>query len=335
MDGLILFSVKQAMKGIYQGLLVCVLTLFFVLKANAQIIGFGSSKPGSVNYTAASVLSQLLSEHTDLIARTIPHSGTASTIYVLNKGEVHFAVSNLVEAVWASQGQDFFSSQGEQKDLRLVGTIFQLITGFMVREDSEIYTLSDLKGARVPARYNGQPIFETLQQALLANGNLSYSDVSLMPVSTGIHAADQFTANRLDTFFFGLGASKVREVDATVGGLRALPIDVSAEAMTRLRKYMPVAYATQARPEDNIPGVYQTINVMTYDNAILASTHTADDIVYHLTRTVYENGDQLRKMSPLLATFDEKTMARQWENINYHPGAIRFYKEIGLWPAEE
>ena len=322
------------MKHICQGLLVFILTLCFLIEGNAQIIGFGSSKPGSVNYTASAVLSQLLSEHTDLTARTIPHSGTASTIYVLNKGEVHFAVSNLVEAVWAYQGQDFFSSQGEQKDLRLVGTLFQLITGFLVREDSEIRTLSDLRGARVAARFSGQPIFETLQQALLANGNLSYSDVRLIPVSTGIHAADQFTANRLDTFYYSFSSSKVREVDASVGGLRGLPIDDSDEAMARLRKYMPVAYATMILAEDNIPGIYENMNVMAYDYAILASTHTADDIVYELTKTVYKYGDQLRKMAGALETFDEKTMAREWENIYFHPGAIRFYKEIGLWPAE-
>ena len=317
----------------YKLLLTIVLIFYVASKGNAEILGFGSSKPGSVNYTAASTLSQLLTEYTTLTTRTIPHSGTAATIYSLNVGEVDFAVANLLEVVLAHKGESFYT-HGKQENLRLIGTLFQLVTGFMVREGSNIQAISDLRGVRVPGGYTGELIFEHLQQALLANANLAYSDVKLIPVSNGIQAAEQFSSNRLDTFYYSMSSGKVREVDVNVGGLRALPIDTSTEAMNRLRKYMPVAYATQISPESKIPGVHKTMDVMTYDYVILTSLLTEDDAVYELTKVVYEQGVKSGKMVGPLASFKREAMLKESDDIDYHPGAIRFYKEIGIWQPE-
>jgi TRAP transporter TAXI family solute receptor len=299
----------------------------------ADVIGFGTSKPGSVNYTAGSILSQLLSEKTSYTARAIPHSGTATTIYTLNAGEVDFAVSNLLEAVLARQGESFYT-QGKQTDISLVGTLFELPVAFFVRKDSGINSISDLKGAKVPAKYTSQPIFEILQEALLANGNLSYDDINIVPVSNGIQAADQFAANRLDTFFYSLSAGKVREIAASVGELKALPLDNSLSAMNRLKKYMPVAFASEVGPERNMPGINQQTYVMAYDYVILSSSKTTDDVVYQLTKQVYENEEFVRQKGGPLRGFQKNNMLKKWENIHYHPGAIKYYREIGIWPTQ-
>ncbi|MGK0297178.1 MAG: TRAP transporter TAXI family solute receptor [Gammaproteobacteria bacterium] len=312
-------------------LVVIILGISDELKAD--VIGFGTSKPGSVNYTAGSILSQLLSEKTSYTARAIPHSGTATTIYTLNAGEVDFAVSNLLEAVLARQGESFYT-QGKQTDISLVGTLFELPVAFFVRKDSNFNSISDLKGARVPAKYTSQPIFEILQEALLANGNLGYEDINIVPVSNGIQAADQFAANRLDTFFYSLSAGKVREISASVGELRALPLDHAHSAMNRLKKYMPVAFASEVGPERNIPGISQKTYVMAYDYVILSSSKTSDDVVYQLTKLVYENENIVKEKGGPLRGFQKNNMLKKWDNINYHPGAIKYYREIGIWPAQ-
>jgi TRAP transporter TAXI family solute receptor len=166
---------------------------------------------------------------------------------------------------------------------------------------------------------------------LLANGNLSYDDINIVPVSNGIQAADQFAANRLDTFFYSLSAGKVREIAASVGELRALPLDNSLSAMNRLKKHMPVAFSSDVGPERNMPGVNKKTYVMAYDYVILSSSKTPDDVVYQLTKLVYENDDLVRGKGGPLRGFQKNNMLKKWENINYHPGAIKYYREIGIW----
>ncbi len=67
--------------------------------------------------------------------------------------------------------------------------------------------------------------------------------------------ADEFAQGKADVFMFALGAGKVAEVDAQVGGIRVLPIDPSKEAMAQLRKFIPVAYATQVKPGKGRAGI--------------------------------------------------------------------------------
>ena len=77
------------------------------------------------------------------------------------------------------------------------------------------------------------------------------------------------------------------------------------------------------------------MDVMTYDYVILTSLLTEDDAVYELTKVVYEQGVKSGKMVGPLASFKQEAMLKESNDIDYHPGAIRFYKEIGIWQPEK
>ena len=66
---------------------------------------------------------------------------------------------------------------------------------------------------------------DRLSRAMLATGGLTEKDIKPVLVPNVIRSADDFASGAADTFFFAFGAPKVREVDATVGGIRVLEID--------------------------------------------------------------------------------------------------------------
>ena len=51
-----------------------------------------------------------------------------------------------------------------------------------------------------------------------------------------------------------------------------------------------------------------------------------------MTRTLHENAEAVAKSSPTLRGFVAKDMAKKTNLAQYHPGAIKYYKEKGLWP---
>ena len=55
-----------------------------------------------------------------------------------------------------------------------------------------------------------------------------------------------------------------------------------------------------------------------------------EDIVYRVTKTIYENRDKVVKIHPAGKAINEKNAVRQ-TGTPFHPGAIKFYKEIGIW----
>jgi TRAP-type uncharacterized transport system substrate-binding protein len=63
-------------------------------------------------------------------------------------------------------------------------------------------------------------------------------------------------------------------------------------------------------------------------------THAAasDEVVYNMTKALHENAEAVAKSSPTLRGFEPKGMAKKTDLVQYHPGAIKYYKEKGLWP---
>jgi len=74
--------------------------------------------------------------------------------------------------------------------------------------------------------------------------------------------------------------------------------------------------------------------VIAYDTLLFASTETNDETVYRMTRALYGNKDKLVAASPAFRLFGRDAMAKDLGVVEYHPGAIRFYREQGLWPPE-
>src|SRR5207237_1001206 len=70
-----------------------------------------------------------------------------------------------------------------------------------------------------------------------------------------VRAADDFKAGRLDLLFFAVGAPKVAEVAAAVGGLRLLPADKLPDAERRMKKVRTEYYFSRVSPAPNIAGV--------------------------------------------------------------------------------
>ena len=95
-----------------------------------------------------------------------------------------------------------------------------LRTPFFVRKDSGMYKIADLKGKRVTMGYSAMRNIDLVTRAMLASAGLTEADVKPVLVPNVVRSADDFVAGNSDMFFFAFGAPKVREVDATVGGIR-------------------------------------------------------------------------------------------------------------------
>jgi hypothetical protein len=203
-----------------------------------------------------------------------------------------------------------------------------------VRKDSPIKSIADLKGKRVPTDYVSQKVIDVLTQGTLANAGLSYSDIQKVPVPNVVGGADEFAQGKADVFMFALGSGKVSETDAQVGGVRVLPVDPSPEAMTRLRKFIPVAYAIKLEPGKGLLGIVEPTWIYAYDYLLLANDKVADDVAYKLAKIMHDNKPALAAGFGALNGFDPGRMVKDTGVVQFHPGAVKYYKEIGAWPPK-
>lgn len=299
---------------------------------SAQIYSLGTGKQGFFTYSAGAAIAKVAAD-SGLNLRVKPFGGTSAYVPGVNAGEQQFGLANELETHYAVTGEVIYKDK-PQPDLRVVAVLTPLYSEFFVRKDSPIKTIADLKGKRVPSDYASQRVLDVLTKGSLANGGLSYDDVQKVPVPNVVGGADEFAKGNADVFMFALGSGKVSEVDAQVGGVRVLPVDHSKEAMDRLRKFIPVAYATQVQPGKGNAGVDGPTWVYAYDYLVLANSKVDNDVVYKLTKLMHDHKAELAANFGALNGFDPKRMAKDMGPVQFHPGAIKFYKEIGQWPPK-
>ncbi len=300
--------------------------------AAAQVMGLGTGKQGFFTYAAGAALAKVASDN-GLALRIQPFGGTSAYVPAISAGEVEFGLANELETNYAVTGTVIYKGK-PQPNVRAVAILTPLYNGLFVKKDLPIKTIADLKGMRVPTDYVSQKIVDILAHGILANGGLSYDDIKRVRVPNVVGGAEEFAQGKADAFNFALGAGAVAETDAKVGGIRALAIDPAPEAMARLKKFVPVAYATEVKPGKGKVGILAPTMMFAYDYMVLANKDVKDDAVYKLAKAMHEHKAELVAGFGPLAEFNPQRMNKKMDPVQFHPGAIKYYKEIGAWPPK-
>lgn len=284
--------------------------------ANAQTFGFATMQPGTLNHTSGSAVAKVLKEKAGLNVLVQPTAGESVLIPLVSRGEAEFGIANILEVQAA-----------KAPNLRLIGSLHPLRGAFWVRKDSDMRTMADLKGKRVGMGYSAMRTIDPMVKAILATGGLTEKDVTPVLIPNVIRGADDFTSGAADMFFFAFGAPKVREVDAMVGGIRALEIPESGTAAAK--KILPEGYLTPAAPNPFFVGVEKPMGVYSWDNMIFASSKVSDEVVYKVIEALENNKAELVAIQPALREFSAEALYKNYA-IPYHPGALKYFKDKNI-----
>jgi TRAP transporter TAXI family solute receptor len=316
------------MKRIIAPLMVA-LCLVFAGNAAAQTVGIATSNPGSIFHNIGTAVANAASAN-GLNATIQPATSPNQYIPLVNSGSIEFGAANLQEVNYALEGKEWFEGS-VNPDLRVVGLIMPLREAIFVRADSDIHTIADLKGKPMVDGYTAQQTILPQLDAMYATAGMSRADVQPVNVPSVVAGADAFMAGESVGFIFAHGAGKVREADAAVGGLRALSIEPTQENLRLVREHWPVAFFTEMEPGPASPGVLEKAHFLAYPQLIFTHAGVSDDLVYQMAKILYENKETMAQTFPPFNAFNPDDIVGDVAPAEYHPGAIRFYEEVGLW----
>jgi uncharacterized protein len=304
--------------------------LFIAGGAQAQTVGIATSNPGSLFHNIGTAVAKAANE-AGLSATIQPATSPNQYMPLVNSGQVEFGVGNLEEFNYARTGEAWFEASGVNDKLRIVGLIMPIKEAIFVRADSDIKEIADLKGKPMVDGYTAQQTILPQLDAIYATAGLTRADMQPVQVPSVVAGADAFIAGDSVGFIFAHGAGKVREADAAVGGIRALGVPDTPEALAAIRQHWKTGYIVSMEPGPANPGVLEPNTYIAYPQLIFANADVAEDIVYRMTKILYESKDSMRAAFPPFAAFNPKEMVGETHGGEYHPGAIRFYKEAGIW----
>jgi TRAP-type uncharacterized transport system substrate-binding protein len=124
----------------------------------------------------------------------------------------------------------------------------------------------------------------------------------------------------------------MREADASVG-VRHLSIDCSPEGDKRLRAAVPGYYPRPVKKGEAV-AVTEDICAIAYDVYVVAGKSVSDAVLESVLRAAWEHSEKLAPIHVIFKEWTRERMASPDVTMPYHPAAIRFYKERGVWKAE-
>jgi TRAP transporter TAXI family solute receptor len=300
--------------------------------AAAQTYTIGANPQGSVFYAAAAAIAKVGVEKTGLQFRVAPYSGSSTYIPLVDKGELAFGMSNGAEYAFAYSGTELFKGH-PNKNLRSVMFTFALTNGFAVRNDSNIKTAADLKGKKIPGVYSSGVIFAYLHRAWLAAAGMTEKDVTVVPASNFVVGVKAFMEGRTDAAYVPFNSGIGKQAMAKIpGGWHYLSTGTVPNADEKAGEALPTARTVKIKPGKNATGVVDNpTTLIAIDVAMFTNASVPDDVVYKVVKTIYESKPALIKALGAFARFNPKQMVRK-SAVPYHPGAIKAYKELGIWP---
>jgi TRAP transporter TAXI family solute receptor len=290
--------------------------------ADKPIIRLGSASPGSSGYVQFEALSYLVNQYSDKYkASSVATAGSAENMELLKEKKIDFGSGDSLSVVTA----------WEQKNIPIwqVASWTYWSVPMVVRKDSGINTIADLKGKPVSLIKKGSGtefawgilfdeygILGDIKKQFLSWGD-SYDALADGLLSA---APGNFAAGKPNPAMERLGSRvdyKVLEIDPAI--------------MKSAQKRNPGFLATTL-PKTAYKGLEKDYTTIGWSGIILSTPSVDDEMVYELCKAMYEHVDELHQLSAVGGA-TTKGNAVKWLNPDYpvHPGAARFYKEIGVW----
>jgi TRAP transporter TAXI family solute receptor len=298
--------------------------------ADDKIMTIGTGSVNGVYYPAGGAICRLVNrngkEHgVHCFAEST--AGSVNNIQALRDGEINFAI---VQSDWqykAYYGKDIFADQPPYSDLRSVFSLHSEMFTVAVSKRSGIHSFAELKGKRVNIGDGGSGIREimsSLMEVYHWKNSVFASTEELKPAD----AARALCAGKIDAMVFAIGHPNglIQDITATCG---ARLVAVDGPQVDKLIADNPY-YAHAVIPGGMYRGNPEAIPTFGVKATLITSAATDEETVYQLTKAVFDNFDNFKTLHFVFADLDRERMVSAGLIAPLHPGALRYYREIGL-----
>ncbi len=261
----------------------------------------------------------------------ISSAGSGENVKLLRENEAQFAILQGLYGAWAWNGEGKVKASGPQKNLRSVTMLWQNVEHFILRSElaksGTVTDLNNLDGKKFSiGKKNSGTEGSGLQ--IMSGVNVNPDNFNLAYLGYGA-SADALQNGAID----GMNTPAGVPVSAVTRAYAALGDKITVLSFTDEQvKQANNGYELWTKyeiPANTYPGQAKPINTIAQPNFLAVRDDISDDDVYMLTKTIYEN-------LPFLNGIHKATKAMALEKaisglpVPLHPGAARFYKEMGI-----
>lgn len=291
---------------------------------------------GGAMHTAAVAISSALKQSEDVNLRVLSAGNGVAQQSTLKTGRADFVLAGF-DVYLAQEGAYEFGAKdwGPQPERLVLTSMTDQSYGLAIAPDlaENVKSPRDLAGLRI-AFVQGSPSIEgALNTLIMACGGLTWDDVTKVDVPGYGASVDAYMNDQADVYFTVTNTGTSLRAEASSRGLAWVPVPFSdTECWDNILASDPRWIQKVAKEGVNIPK--DGIEMASYPDMTLSTMSGRDDgLVYAMVKAIYDDFDNISKAAP--TTYG---LAADRQILNYvvpfHDGAIRYFKEAGLWNDE-
>jgi TRAP transporter TAXI family solute receptor len=295
-----------------------------------QFVTIGTGSETGVYYPSGEAICKLVNqswEKTNLLCSVEATGGSIANIEAIRNQQLEFGI---VQSDWqyhGYQGTGPFTQPGGVESLRAVFSLYTEPFNIIARSDSGIETITDLAGKRVNLGNPGSGDRATMQ-VVMNEFHWNNASFKLAAELKGSERSQALCDNKIDAYIYLVGHPNGAISEATTS-CNARLIPATGPEIDRIVASHP--YYTYT----SIPaGMYNddAVEVKSFGVAatLLSRKDVSEQAVYNLVKSVFENFDTFVTLHPALAHLDKQQMISAGLSIPLHPGAEKYYREVGL-----
>jgi len=299
------------------------------VNAQESAVRIGTSSVGSVYYTIAVAISKLLQDEEKLPSTVEAVGGSTPNVIALGADRVDIAITNAFASYNGYFGEGRFAQRGAV-DIGLLAVGNPSLRQFVLRRGAGVKDIPDLVGRTIVGRRPALPEIELITNAMLKVYNVDPSKLRIIATTETNEVMNNIAANAIDGGVVpgseGAGyfqkASREGQIE-----FFSFPKD----KMDAIMKLLPPSFEThevKANTYENQTEPYTAINLAT--TLIASSKHLSEENGYKVMKAIFDNIEKFRTYHASARDWSVENTLRSF-SIPFHPGAIRYFKEKGVW----
>jgi hypothetical protein len=271
----------------------------------------------------AGMLESVKERNPDITGTALPGPGGHNFLGIQSgRFNIAFATTDASAFVW--EGKEVYEGKPYRR-FRNVACFFPHVSQYLVWEDSGIKSVPDLAGKKVTYGVRGSGSELNVRKVLELYGILEKVRFEYLSFSD---AANRMKDRQIDGFLLNTPLPYSVFMDlANTRPIRLL--NFSEDKIAALLAWNPGLERYVVSP-GIYKGVQEPIHGTAYRMHLIVSQDLPEEIVYRITKTLAENLGRYEKITQSMAGISVKDMARKL-SIPFHPGAIRYYKEMNVY----
>jgi TRAP transporter TAXI family solute receptor len=258
-----------------------------------------------------------------------PLGGPKLWLPMMKIGKCDFANHSAPDILNAFLGRGAYAKMGPQP-VRTVAAGHDYMFMFWTTPGKGIKSISDLKGKVAYINFKANPMFTEMAKNQLASAGLTFDDLKAVLAFSSIKEAIMgLIEGRVDAILYPVVPGAVMQVNEAKGecqfvNLTKKQAEYVADHMEGYIIADIPANDPRFRNKSAVP------NAMCYQNAMFTSAKMDPDVVYGVVKAIFEHTDEFADSHPAAKFWSLKHRPVALA-VPYHDGAIRFFKEKGLW----